>query len=153
MRKTIVLAAGLAVLATTGALASEPYLPRAQRSFEKVDANRDGKIAIVEFTPLAHRRLAKLDANGDKAVSQAEIETRLQEALKRRIDRMMTLMDADRNGSISEAELDKLVADMFNTADSDKDGGLSMAEVQGFKRGAWRKAFLSQMLPAKLNGN
>ncbi len=153
MRKIIILTAGLALFAGVPALANEPYLPRSPKSFEKVDANRDGKVALTEITPLAERRLARLDTNGDKSVTAAELEARFQETMKRRIERIMRVMDANRDGAISEAELDKITADMFNTADNDKDGGLTLAEARNFKRGVWRKAYLARELPAAPGGN
>ncbi len=152
MRKFIVFAAGLAFFAGAPALANEPYLPKSPKGFERADANRDGKIALAEITPLAERRLARLDTDGDRQVSAAELEARFQLAMKRRIERIVQLLDGDKNGSISEAELDKIVADMFNAADTDKDGGLTLAETQGFKRGAWRKSYLTQAQPATGTG-
>lgn len=153
MKKIIMLTAGLALFAGAPALANEPYLPRSPKSFEKVDANRDGKVALTEITPLAARRLARLDSNGDKSVTAAELEERFQQALKKRVERIMRVMDANRDGAISEAELDNLMADMFNTADNDKDGGLTLAETRNFKRGAWRKAYLTREQPAAAGGN
>lgn len=153
MRKTIVLAAGLALLAVGTAFANEPYLPRTQKGFDKADANHDGKLALAEFTPLAERRLQKMDGNGDKAVTAAEIEARLQEVLKRRLERTMALMDTNKDGSITQRELDKIAADMFNSADTDKDGDLSMAEAHDFKRGVWRKGYVAQPAPSAGTGN
>jgi len=133
------------LVATTGvAIANEPYFPRSQRSFDRVDADKDGKIELTEFTPLAGRRLARLDANSDKVVTAEEIDAKLQEGLRKRRDRIMAIMDADRDGKITESELDNIVRAMFNGADTDKDGGVSMAEVKGFKRADWRKAYLLQ---------
>lgn len=153
MKKIIMLTAGLALLAGAPAQANEPYLPRSPKSFEKVDANRDGKVALTEIAPLAERRLARLDSNGDKSVTAAELEERFQQALKKRVERIMRVMDSNRDGAISEAELDNLMADMFNTADNDKDGGLTLAEARNFKRGAWRKAYLTREQPAAASGN
>lgn len=153
MKKNIYLVAGLALLAATAAQANEPYFPRSQKTFDRIDANRDGKIEKPEFMPLAVRRLARMDVNGDKAVSTAEIDARLQEGLARRRDRIMAVMDADKDGTITESELDKLVSEMFNGADSDKDGGLSMAELKGFKRGEWRKAYLLRGKPTPGSAN
>ncbi len=52
-----------AALVTTGlvavgslAMAAEPYLPKVQKSFDRVDLNKDGKISLAEFTPVAEKR-------------------------------------------------------------------------------------------------
>lgn len=155
MKNTVLLGATLAaVVGFAGlALANEPYFPRAQRGFDRVDANRDGKIEKGEFLPLASKRLARMDVNGDHAVSAAELQQRMEEALLRRRDRIMALMDANHDGSISESELDKVVEAMFNGADTDKDGGVSMAELKGFKRGQWRKGYLGQLQQQPSGGN
>lgn len=153
MKKIIMMTAALAFFAGAPAWASEPYLPRSPKSFQKVDANRDGKVALAEVTPLAERRLARLDTNGDKSVTAAELEARFQESMKRRVERIMRMMDTNKDGAISEAELDKITADMFNAADNDKDGGLTLAEARTFKRGVWRKAYLTRELPAAPGGN
>ncbi len=153
VKKTILILAGLGLLAAAPAQANEPYLPRGQKTFDRIDTNKDGKLEKSEFLPVAGRRLARMDVNGDKSVTAAEIEARLQERLKRRRDAIMAIMDADKNGTITESELDNVVAAMFNGADSDKDGGVSMAEVKGFKRGQWRKAYLLQGQPAASGGN
>ncbi|MFO1034534.1 MAG: EF-hand domain-containing protein [Hyphomicrobiales bacterium] len=149
MKKISLMAMTLAGLTgfSAMALSAEPYFPRAQRSFDRVDANHDGKIEKGEFLPLASKRLARMDVNGDKAVSAAELQQRMEEALIKRRDRIMALMDANHDGSISESELDKLVEAMFNGADSDKDGGVTMAELKGFKTGQWRKSYLGQTQP------
>ena len=112
-----------AVFLTTGlvavgglAFAAEPYLPKAQKTFDRLDLNKD------------------------EAVSAAEIEASLQAALERRRDRILANLDADRNGSISRAELDKYVEAMVTGADTDKDGGVSFSEARIFKIAKWRKA-------------
>ena len=66
------------VFVTTGlvavgglAIASEPYLPKAQKTFDRLDLNKDGKISLAEFTPLAEKRFMSIDVNKDDAVSAA----------------------------------------------------------------------------------
>jgi Ca2+-binding EF-hand superfamily protein len=143
MKVTILAAASLA--AASGLVAAnEPYFPRSQISFDRIDTDKDGKIEMVEFVPLVGRRLARLDSDGDKAVSAAEIESRMQDSLKKRRDRIMAFMDTNKDGKITESELDKLVEAMFNGADTDKDGGVSMAELKTFKRADWRKSYLQR---------
>ena len=136
-----------AVLLITGvaaagglAMAAEPYLPKAQKSFDRIDLNKDGKINLAEFTPIAEKRFMGIDVNKDNAVSTAEIDASLQAALERRRNRILANLDADKNGSISRAELDKYVEAMVAGADTDSDGGVSFSEARIFKIGKWRKA-------------
>ena len=136
-----------AVLLITGvaaagslAMAAEPYLPKAQKSFDRIDLNKDGKINLAEFTPVAEKRFLGIDVNKDNAVSTAEIDASLQAALERRRNRILANLDADKNGSISRAELDKYVEAMVAGADTDSDGGVSFSEARIFKIAKWRKA-------------
>jgi len=136
-----------AVLLITGvasvgglAMAAEPYLPKAQKSFERVDLNKDGKINLAEFTPVAEKRFLGMDVNKDNALSIAEIDASLQAALERRRNRILANLDADKNGSISRAELNKYIEAMVAGADTDSDGGVSFSEARIFKIAKWRKA-------------
>jgi Ca2+-binding EF-hand superfamily protein len=142
MSKKIMTVALVAVgiASVTGlAFAAEPYLPRGQKVFDRLDANKDGKINLAEFAPLAQKRFMAVDENKDDAVSTAEIDKALQAALERRRNRMMASMDADKNGSVTKAELDKYVEAMLTGADANKDGGVSFDEAKLFKLGKWRK--------------
>jgi Ca2+-binding EF-hand superfamily protein len=139
-----------AVLLITGvaaagglAMAAEPYLPKAQKSFDRIDLNKDGKINLAEFTPVAEKRFLGFDVNKDNAVSTAEIDASLQAALERRRNRILANLDADKNGSISRTELDKYVEAMVAGADTDSDGGVSFSEARIFKIAKWRKALLT----------
>ncbi len=150
MSKTILhavlLTAGLAAVGGL-AVASEPYLPKAQKTFDRLDLNKDGKINLAEFMPVAEKRFLGIDVNKDDAVSAAEIDASLQAALERRRNRILANLDADKNGSISRAELDKYVEAMVAGADTDSDGGVSFAEARIFKIAKWRKA----LQPASAN--
>ena len=139
-----------AVLLITGvaaagglAMTAEPYLPKAQKSFDRIDLNKDGKINLAEFTPVAEKRFLGIDVNKDNAVSTAEIDASLQAALERRRNRILANLDADKSGSISRAELDKYVEAMVAGADTDSDGGVSFSEARIFKIAKWRKALLT----------
>jgi Ca2+-binding EF-hand superfamily protein len=135
------------VFVTTGlvavgglAFADEPYLPKAQKTFDRLDVNKDGKLSLAEFTPVAEKKFMSIDMNKDEAVSSAEIDASLQAALERRRNRILANLDADKNGAISRAELDKYVEAMVVGADTDSDGGVSFAEARIFKIAKWRKA-------------
>ncbi len=129
------------------AIAGEPYLPKAQKTFDRLDLNKDGKISLAEFTPVAEKGFLGIDVNKDEAVSTAEIDASLQAALERRRNRILANLDADKNGSITRAELDTYVEAMVTGADTDSDGGVSFAEARIFKIAKWRKA----LQPASAN--
>jgi Ca2+-binding EF-hand superfamily protein len=128
------------IVASGIAFASEPYLPKAQKTFDRLDANKDGKISLIEFTPIAEKRFLIIDGNKDEVVTAAEIDASLQAALERRRNRILGNMDADKSGSITRAELGKYVEAMVQGADTDKDGAVSFAEAGVFKLAKWRKA-------------
>jgi Ca2+-binding EF-hand superfamily protein len=68
----------------------------------------------------------------------------LQKRLEARRIRMLELMDANKDGSITTAEFDKVADSMFDKADTDHNGGVDLAELKSFRRAEWRKAFLGQ---------
>jgi Ca2+-binding EF-hand superfamily protein len=126
----------------TPALANEPYLPRNEKALQRLDANKDGRISIDEIKPNMDKRLALADADGNKIVTSAEIDAMLQKRLERRRIRIMELLDGNRDGTITQVEFDHVVDDMFDKADADNNGGIDLAELQGFKRGVWRKSYV-----------
>ncbi len=129
---------------TTATLANEPYFPRREKTFSRLDINHDGKIARAEFAPVVNRRFDRMDTNADKSITSAELTEAMQKAIERRRARIMTMLDRDKNGTITESELDNIVDFMFIGADTDKDGALTLAEMQGFKRTDWRKRMMGQ---------
>jgi Secreted protein acidic and rich in cysteine Ca binding region len=138
----------VALSMTAGAvLANEPYLPRNEKSLQRLDTNKDGRINRDEIMPRMAKRFTAVDANGDKVVTVAEIDAMLQKRLEARRTKMLELMDANKDGSITEAEFNRVADSMFDKADTDHNGGVDLAELKGFKRGEWRKVFLGQ--PAK----
>jgi Ca2+-binding EF-hand superfamily protein len=144
MRIIIVATTAILGLSAVEAQANEPYFPRAERSFQRVDMNNDGKLAPEELAVVVKKREWAIDANGDKQVSAAEIETAMQKRLEKRRDRIMSLMDGNKDGVITEAEMDQVLNDMFDKADTDDDGSVSLAEIQNFKRAQWRKNYLER---------
>lgn len=150
MKSTTILlgmAAILAIAMATPLFANEPYLPRSERGFARIDVDKNGKIALAEFSPIAGKSFTRMDTNGDKAVTIAEIDARFRQLIERRRTRIMALMDINGDGTITTAELDKVAEAMFNGADTDKDGGLTMTELQSFKRVAWRRDFVAALKP------
>jgi hypothetical protein len=131
MRLIITTAALL--LAATALNAAEPRLPTGQKTFLAADKDKDGKLTLAELTPPAERRFLKMDTNGDNAVSREEIETRLRATMERQLERMLTRMDADKNGTITQTEFDGLLATRFGKADTDANGAVTFEETQAYK--------------------
>lgn len=142
MKTNYLIALALFAAGSTAAWANEPYFPRAEKAFQRMDANKDGKLTPDEMKPIADKRLVVADTNGDKAVTIAEFDALLAKRLERRRARMFQLLDADKDGKITEAELNAVVDNMMASADTDKDGAVTMAEAQAFKRSKWRKALV-----------
>ena len=92
-----------AVLIAVPALAVEPYLPKSPRAFAFLDSNDDGKIVLGEIAPRAGKRLLRYDSDGNGAVSAAELDAIMQKALELRRTRIMTTLDADKDGAITGA--------------------------------------------------
>lgn len=128
----IALLAGLAA-APAAALAMEPYLPKSEKSFRKLDADANGSVTAAEIAPRAAKRFLRLDADGDGAVTAAEIDATLTRALERRRDRIMAYLDQDKDGRVTRAELDGFVEQLVSRADSDRNGGVSLDEAINYR--------------------
>ena len=95
-----------------------------------------------------------MDTNGDNAVSRLEIETRLRAAMERQLERMLTRMDADKDGTITQGEFDGLLTTKFGKADVDANGAVTFEEAQAYKlamrqemRELYRRASQQQATP------
>ena len=124
---TIVLLAGPVVVE-----AREPSLPAGEKTFARLDTDKDGRIAAGELAPKADRRFMRLDTDKDGAVTAAEIDQWLKAAAERRRDRIMEHLDADRDGRVTAAEVEARVAAMISVADADRDGGVTLAEARAY---------------------
>ncbi|CAN5212100.1 hypothetical protein BH10PSE7_BH10PSE7_03980 [soil metagenome] len=134
MLKRLTVLAGIAAVGVTGltalAIANEPYLPRSERSFNKLDADKDGKVSRDELRPRAIKRVLRLDTDGDGQVSSAEIDSWLNKIMERRKVRLLAHLDTDKNGLLTEAEVGAYVDTLVDRADNDHDGAVTLAEVR-----------------------
>ena len=123
--------AALILLGTSQiAFANEPFLPRTERSFARLDADSDGKVTMNEWKPKAVKRFFRLDDDQNGTVTSAEIDTWLKKGIERRKERMLGRLDANKDGDVTRAEVDAYIDALFNGADGDKDGGLTLAEIR-----------------------
>lgn len=127
--KTIrtLIAAG-AVLALAGPALAQKAIP---------DANGDGKVTLSEFQASRGAQMfTRLDASKDGKISKDEFaavgqmgEGQAGKAGKRG-QRMWGMFDSDKDGFLSRAEVDAMLAKRFQRMDSDNDGALSAEELK-----------------------
>lgn len=147
----LVLAGGAFIAVSAGpAGANEPTLPTGERSFARLDADKDGKIAVEELAPRATQRFMRLDADGDGAVTAAEIDQWLKAMMERRRDRIMQRLDADGDGRITPEEVEARVADLLGKADADADGGVTLAEARAYYA-QLRKEYFGRLRASRAN--
>ena len=126
---TAAVALGLA-LSTLPATAAEN--PRAQRAFDRLDSNHDGKVDAAEMEAMRAARFKRLDVNGDGVISNSEqnrAESRIRRRaalLEARIARQFEQMDTDRDLAVSEDEF--VGAPPLARADANQDGAVTRAE-------------------------
>ncbi len=141
-RKTLMIGVlGVAMVASAGFALAQGKPGHGQRpSFEEVDANGDGKITQDEMQARAAARFSQADSDGDGAISRDEMMARAMARAEKRVDRMMSRMDADNDGKVSQAEMqnmrDKRMGRMIKRMDTDGDGALSKEEfAAGHRKG------------------
>lgn len=130
----LALAATLALASTAGAtvaaaqsaerpagdLTRAAFAERAGKMFDRMDANRDGRLDPADRAAHQAQRFGKLDADGNGEVSQAEMqaaqaarkakmaERRSQREARgtERMERRFAMLDRDGSGGVSQAEMD-----------------------------------------------
>lgn len=131
---------------------------RAERMLKRLDANNDGKVSQDEMLAGATKTFERFDADKNGEVTKAEVDAKReafrdarkafrevkasdgearQEARKAlreaRIDRMGSRMfdraDADKNGTLTKAEMETAAATMFKSRDANGDGFITADEI------------------------
>lgn len=123
-------AALLLVATASVTFANEPFLPRTERAFGRLDADSDGKMTVNEWKPKAEKRFLRLDDDGNGTVTTAEIDSWLKQRSDKRKARMLERLDGNKDGGVTRDEVDAYIDALFNGADGDKDGGLTLAEIK-----------------------
>jgi EF-hand domain pair/EF hand len=124
MRRTLIAAgAVLAVAAPALAQTSAPsgmtleqfQARNTDKMFDRLDANKDGKISPEEFAAFRESN-AKADAKATKAGKRGQ--------------RMFARFDKNKDGSLSRAEAGDVLAMRFKRMDANNDGVLTIEELQ-----------------------
>ena len=105
------------------------------RSWERMDANGDGKVTAEEMSAKNARFIEMADADGDGAVTEEEAKA-FREA-KRAQMRAKHNPDKNGDGVVDKTEYINAAQDRFDRLDKNGDGVLSEEELQ--KRGHGRR--------------
>lgn len=124
--------ASLAFVIAVGSATAQDANKRAPFDFEELDANADGQLTPEEMAGAKAMRFDRADADGDGFLTLAELEAQAAEQAKRRAERMMTRMDANKDGKVSQEEIEgaREGGRFFHRADTDGDGAVSKAEFE-----------------------
>lgn len=111
---------------------------RGQDVFARLDADHSGQLSQSEFAAgreqMRERRGARAGERGRERGGEHRGMCHRGRGPRGEPGERFTALDADNDGAVSTAELDRAAADRFSKADANHDGALSADE----RRAAWR---------------
>lgn len=122
---SLLLAAGLIGLTSAAAPANAH---RGLRHFDRIDADKDGKVTRAEFDAARAARFAGIDANKDGALEVSELRAWRRTWPSRMRDTRFKALDSDADGKIGADEFVAQRKEAFARIDADKDGTVDKAE-------------------------
>ncbi len=130
-RYTAIVALLVAITGTAACTGGMGGYKHGKRQFEKVDSNDDGKISEMEFLAGNIPFPVRIDTDGDGNVTREEAIG----LATVHIDKIFSKMDADKDGTVSKAEIDDILMIHFKAIDADGDKFLTKSEIRkSFKR-------------------
>ncbi len=103
--------------------------------FERADANGDGSVTRDEAAAFVGGRLSANDGNGDGNLTLDEFQPLYLELTRPMMVRGFQFLDADGDGNVTEAEMNRPVERLFDRADRNDDGAIAEDELGRGGRG------------------
>lgn len=100
----------------------------AAERFERLDANKDGKVTLAELTQSKESWLGKVDTNKDGVATAAELEQSHKARHAERVAAMFAKRDTNKDGRLTQAE-SQMPERWFARSDANNDGALTAAEL------------------------
>lgn len=123
--------------------------------FKKLDTNKDGVITRQEAEAVRAERFKKADADNNGTVTAAEIdkvvENRLQRMKVRLRYKMLSRLDKNGDGEISQQEFSKKSMRLFDMADTNGDDKVTRQEAQQLRQRG--RGFMRRMFRGGNSGN
>lgn len=110
----------------------------ARQMWQHLDKDGDGNISKEEFRA---ERLAKfdlIDTNHDVVVTTEELDAYILQQVQRMRARIMGQLDANADGKIQRAEVEKQMDNRFGSLDANHDGRIERREMMRQMRGQMR---------------
>jgi Ca2+-binding EF-hand superfamily protein len=73
--------------------------------FQRLDKNRDGRVARGEVPSMPAERFARFDANGDGTFTDSELEAAMHRDASERCRRIFAELDVDADGALSASDV------------------------------------------------
>lgn len=105
-----------------------------QPPIDSMDTDKDGAVSSDEWNAFHDKVFSEIDATGDGFLSKDELEAH-RRSCSPAGGPPIGLMDADKNGNVSQAEWTSFHAALFSRADADGNGYLSEAEQKAMVAG------------------
>ena len=136
MKKVTIIVIGAVMLAVPAAVyaATEVKSYKHERMFDRHDTNKDGKISKEEIDPRWANIFEKMDANADGFITKEEAKAGRKMMKEARMEMMISVLDSDKNGELSEQEVTDFVIQNFKKADANGDGSLTSDEMKDAKK-------------------
>ena len=97
--------------------------------FDEVDANGDGKVERAEMDAFVKKELKNSDGNGDGTLALGEFQTLWLERTMPLMVRGFQFLDADGDGKVTEAEMERPAGRAFDRLDRNDDGAVAKDEL------------------------